>query len=133
MIDEVGTKIPAIHERTVVLIKPDGVQRSKIGEIVTRFEEKGFKLIAMKFVNIDKETARLHNANKRNNSSLYKFSSDYLDPFKMGPVIKMIWEGQDIINSTLRMIGAINDNEDSIYSMPGSMKGDFSVETEFER
>ena len=92
LLEEVSSTIPDIHERTLVMVKPDGVQRGLVGKIISRFEEKGFKLIAMKFMTADKETAKLHRSDKPKHmlEPIFSFTVNYLT---MGPVVPMVWEG----------------------------------------
>ena len=96
LLEMVRSAKPDIHERTLVMIKPDGVQRGLVGKIISRFEEKGFKLVAMKFMKADKDTARLHRSDKPKHmvEPIFSFVVDYLT---MGPVVPMVFEGHDII------------------------------------
>lgn len=96
LLEEVSSTIPDIHERTLVMIKPDGVQRGLVGKIISRFEEKGFKLVAMKFMKAEKDMARLHRSDKPKHmvEPIFSFVVDYLT---MGPVVPMVFEGHDII------------------------------------
>lgn len=123
MLSEVSDTIPAIHERTFVMVKPDGVQRGLVGKIIKRFEEKGFKLIAMKFIKADVETAKKHRSDKPKHMQepIFSFAVNYLT---MGPVVPMIWEGFDIIKSVRRMLGKTSPLE----SNPGTIRGDFGAD-----
>ena len=123
LLAEVSDTIPAIHERTFVMVKPDGVQRGLVGKIIKRFEEKGFKLIAMKFIKADVETAKKHRSDKPKHMQepIFTFAVNYLT---MGPVVPMIWEGFDIIKSVRRMLGKTSPLE----SNPGTIRGDFGAD-----
>jgi len=123
LLEEVSSTIPDIHERTLVMVKPDGVQRGLVGKIISRFEEKGFKLIAMKFMISDKETAKLHRSDKPKHmiEPIFSFTVDYLT---MGPVVPMVWEGHDIIRSVRRMLGKTSP----LDSNPGTIRGDFGAD-----
>jgi len=124
LLAEVSSTIPDIHERTLILIKPDGVQRGLVGKIISRLEEKGFKLIGLKFMKADKETAKLHRSDKPKHmlEPIFSFTVDYLT---MGPVVAMCWEGHDIIRGVRRMLGKTSP----LDSSPGTIRGDFGIDT----
>ena len=116
-------------QRTLILIKPDGVTRNLIGKIIMRFEDAGLKIVGMKMVWADEEFARKHyradldekykdveikyNRNVRNELVTY---------LKQGPVIAMILEGVDAISVARKITGSTYPNE----SLPGTIRGDFS-------
>ncbi|TVY11615.1 nucleoside-diphosphate kinase [Paenibacillus cremeus] len=108
-------------ERTFIMIKPDGVQRGLIGEIVGRFERKGFRLVAAKFLQVSQELAEKHYA-----EHLGKPFYDNLIRFiTSGPVFAMVWEGDRIIALSRAMIG----KTDALEAAPGTIRSDFSVTT----
>ena len=105
-------------ERTLIIIKPDGVQRHFVGQIISRFEQKGFKIVAAKFMQISEQLARKHYAvheSKRFYEGLVKYiSSD--------PVLVMVWEAEGIIEMSRKMMGTTFGYE----AQPGTIRGDFS-------
>jgi nucleoside-diphosphate kinase len=104
-------------ERTLVIIKPDGIQRHLAGEIIGRFETKGFKLAAAKFMQISEGPARQLYAVHRGKpffDGLVKFLSS-------GPVLVMVWEAEGVIAMVRKMIGATFGFD----AEPGTIRGDF--------
>ncbi|PSQ32275.1 nucleoside-diphosphate kinase, partial [Halobacteriales archaeon SW_10_68_16] len=77
-------------ERTFVMVKPDGVQRGLIGEIISRLEDRGLKLVGAKFMQIDRDLAHDHYAEHEDKP----FFEDLVDFITAGPVMAMVWEGQ---------------------------------------
>lgn len=109
-------------ERTVVLVKPDGVQRGLIGEIIHRFERKGLKLCALKMMNMDDETIDQwyeHHREKPFFPALKSFMSSY-------PIVAMVWEGQEAPIVVRKMIGITAARQ----AEPGTIRGDFAVSTQ---
>ncbi len=106
-------------ERTFIAIKPDGVQRGLIGEIIQRFEKKGFNLVGMKAMKVSRELAETHYGEHREKP----FFSGLVDFITSGPVIAMVWEGEGVIAASRKMIGATKPLE----SAPGTIRGDFGV------
>ena len=142
------------EERTVVLVKPDGVKRGLIGEIVKRFEQRGLKIIALKMVTPSKEHARDHYSGSKewlegmgkktlDSFKEHNFNAKKMmgtdDPYKIGkmiqgwnvtylssgPVIAMIIEGMHAISTVRKLVG----NTLPILADPGTIRGDFSVDT----
>ncbi len=107
-------------ERTFIAIKPDGVQRGLVGEIIRRFENKGFTLVGMKFVTVSRELAEQHYDVHRDKP----FFSSLVSFITSGPVVAMVWEGKDIIASARKIIGATKPNE----ADPGTIRGDFGID-----
>lgn len=104
-------------DRTFVAIKPDAVQRGLIGEIITRFERKGFKIDGLKMMMIDETTAKRHYAEHEGKpffERLVKFISS-------GPVVVMVLEGDNAVTSVRKMMGATNPQE----AEPGTIRADF--------
>ncbi|XAR71838.1 Nucleoside-diphosphate kinase [Bertholletia excelsa] len=107
-------------EQTFIMIKPDGVQRGLVGEIISRFEKKGFSLKGMKLMNVDRPFAEQHYADL----SAKPFFSGLVDYIISGPVVAMVWEGKGVVATGRKIIGATNPSE----SAPGTIRGDFAVE-----
>ena len=107
-------------ERTFVMIKPDGVQRSLVGEIIARFEKKGFKLVALKFVQATEELLRLHYAEL----SDLPFFPKLLAYVLSGPVVAMVWEGLGAVSGGRKLVGETKPSE----SLPGTIRGDFALD-----
>lgn len=108
-------------ERTFILIKPDGVQRGLIGEIISRLERKGLALIALKLINVDLETAKQHYIEHRD-KSFYEHLVYYITS---GPVVALAVEGFNAISAVRQLVGTTNPVE----AMPGSIRADFCLET----
>jgi len=107
------------QQRTFIAIKPDGVQRGLVGEILGRFERKGFKLIALKQMIPGRELAEKHYGVHRERP----FFSGLVDFITSGPVVAMVWEGDGVISNARHLIGATQPLEAS----PGTIRGDFAV------
>jgi len=107
-------------ERTFVMVKPDGVQRGLIGEIVSRFEERGLKLVGAKFMQIDDDLAAEHYAEHEDKP----FFDDLTDFITSGPVMAMVLEGQDAVAQVRTMMGETDPAE----SAPGTIRGDFGLD-----
>ncbi len=108
-------------ERTLVLIKPDGVQRQLVGQIVARFEQKGLKIVAMKFIKMSKDLAERHYAIHKGKS----FYDDLVSFITSGPIVAMVLEGRLAVKQTRNLMGATRPEE----AAPGSIRGDLSVYT----
>ncbi|HEY9071003.1 MAG TPA: nucleoside-diphosphate kinase [Candidatus Ozemobacteraceae bacterium] len=110
-----------IKERTFVLIKPDGIQRSKAGEILSRFERKGLRLVAMKMLRITRDQAERQYACHKG-----KEFYDSLVAFMLsGPVIAMILEGRNAVAIVRKLMGATNP----LAAEPGTIRGDMALDT----
>ena len=107
-------------ERTLILVKPDGVQRGLMGEIIGRFERRGLKLIGMKFIQMSTELAENHYAIHKGKP----FYEDLVDYITSGPVVAMAWEGNDAINAARNTIGATNP----ATAAAGTIRGDLGME-----
>ncbi len=107
-------------ERTFVMIKPDGVHRSLIGEVISRLERKGLKIVAMKMLWIDRELAERHYAEHREKP----FFSSLVDYITSGPVVAMVVEGRNAIKVVRNLVGATNPVEAS----PGTIRGDLGMD-----
>ncbi|KAI7989335.1 hypothetical protein LOK49_LG13G01006 [Camellia lanceoleosa] len=106
-------------ERTFIAIKPDGVQRGLISEIISRFERKGFKLVAIKIVVPSKQFAQKHYHDLKERP----FFNGLCDFLSSGPVIAMVWEGEGVIKYGRKLIGATDPQK----SEPGTIRGDLAV------
>ncbi|XP_077228189.1 nucleoside diphosphate kinase III, chloroplastic/mitochondrial-like isoform X3 [Tasmannia lanceolata] len=106
-------------ERTFIAIKPDGVQRGRIAEIISRFERKGYKLVAIKLVVPSKEFAEKHYHDLKERP----FFSGLCDFLSSGPVLAMVWEGEGVIKYGRKLIGATDPQK----SEPGTIRGDLAV------
>ncbi|XP_077251290.1 nucleoside diphosphate kinase 3-like isoform X2 [Tasmannia lanceolata] len=106
-------------ERTFIAIKPDGVQRGLIAEIISRFERKGYKLVAIKLVVPSKEFAEKHYHDLKERP----FFSGLCDFLSSGPVLAMVWEGEGVIKYGRKLIGATDPQK----SEPGTIRGDLAV------
>ena len=107
------------QEKTFIAIKPDGVQRGFISEIIGRFERKGFKLVALKQLIPSKELAQKHYGVHKDRP----FFNDLVDFISSGPVVAMVWEGEGVISNARKMIGATKPLE----AEPGTIRGDLAV------
>ncbi|TYZ63564.1 hypothetical protein PybrP1_013158 [[Pythium] brassicae (nom. inval.)] len=112
-----GTK----HERTFIAIKPDGVQRGLIAEVISRFEKKGYKLVALKLLTASEARAREHYADL----SARPFFPGLVKYFTSGPIVCMVWEGTDVILTGRKILGATNPNA----AAPGTIRGDNCIST----
>lgn len=110
-------------DRTFLMIKPDGVQRGLIGELVARFEKKGLKLVAAKFMKITPELAEQHYGEHKGKP----FYEPLVDFITSGPVFAMVWEGDNAIGLTRAMIGKTN----AVEAAPGTIRSDYAVHTNF--
>jgi nucleoside-diphosphate kinase len=108
-------------ERTLIFVKPDGVRRGLVGEIVARFERKGLRIVAMKMLRFTKELARKHYE-----EHVAKPFYPSLEEFVLsGPVVAMVLEGDDVVEMTRVMMGKTKHTEAS----PGTIRGDFAFAT----
>jgi nucleoside-diphosphate kinase len=107
-------------ERTLILVKPDGVQRGLIGDIIGRFERRGLKLVGMKFIQMSRELAEQHYAVHRERP----FYGSLVDYITSGPVVAMAWEGKDAIAAARATMGATNP----VSAAPGTIRGDLGME-----
>ncbi len=108
-------------ERTYVMVKPDGVQRSLIGEIVKRIERRGLKVTAMRMNTIEREKAEEHYAEHKEKP----FFQDLIDFMTSGPSISMVVEGENAI----RIMRAINGATNPVEAAPGTIRGDLAIDT----
>ena len=106
-------------ERTFIAIKPDGVQRGLVGQIISRFETKGFTLVGLKFMKVSRELAEQHYEVHRERP----FFAGLVDFITSGPVAAMVWEGDGVVTAARKLIGATNP----LTAEPGTIRGDFGI------
>lgn len=106
-------------QQTFVMIKPDGVERRLVGEIVGRFERRGLRLAAMKLASVSRELAEAHYAVHRGKP----FFEELVAFVTSGPVVAMVWEGEDAVQIVRNMMGALKPME----ALPGTIRGDFTT------
>jgi nucleoside-diphosphate kinase len=102
------------------MVKPDAVQRGLVGEVIGRLEERGLKLVAAKFTLIDRDLAEDHYGEHRDKP----FFDDLVSFITNGPVMAMVWEGQDATRQVRRMMGATDPAE----AAPGTIRGDLGLD-----
>ena len=107
-------------ERTYIMIKPDGVQRGLIGEIVKRFEQKGYKLVAMKLWSPPREFMEKHYADLSSKG----FFAGLINYMVSGPVVSMVWEGANVVLEGRKMLGATKPSDSAM----GTIRGDYCIE-----
>ncbi|MBD2357826.1 nucleoside-diphosphate kinase [Tolypothrix sp. FACHB-123] len=106
-------------ERTFLAIKPDGVQRGLVSEIISRFEKKGFTLVGLKLLKPSRELAEQHYNVHRERP----FFAGLVEFITSGPVVAMVWEGEGVIASARKLIGATNP----LNAEPGTIRGDLGI------
>ncbi|XP_076764563.1 nucleoside diphosphate kinase [Xylocopa sonorina] len=107
-------------ERTFIMIKPDGVQRGLVGKIIQRFEEKGFKLVAMKMLWASEDLLKKHYSDLASRP----FFPGLIKYMSSGPVVPMVWEGLNSVKTGRVMLGETNPKD----SAPGTIRGDFCIQ-----
>lgn len=110
-------------ERTFLMVKPDGVQRGLIGEIISRFERKGLQLVAAKFMMVTPEIAERHYAEHVGKD----FYPPLVDFITASPVFAMVWQGDNVIALSRALIGKTN----ALDAAPGTIRSDYAVHTNF--
>ncbi|XP_063326977.1 nucleoside diphosphate kinase B-like [Pelmatolapia mariae] len=106
-------------ERTFIAVKPDGVQRGLCGEIIKRFEHRGFRLVAAKFVQASEDHMKKHYLDLKD----MPFYAGLCKYMSSGPILAMVWEGQNIVKLARMMLGETNPAD----SKPGSIRGDLCI------
>jgi len=114
------SKMAGNRERTFIMLKPDAVQRGLVGEIIKRFEQKGFKLVAMKMMHASVEHLEEHYADLKGKG----FFPGLIKYMNSGPVVPMVWEGLNVVKTGRVMLGETNP----AASAPGTIRGDFSIQ-----
>jgi nucleoside-diphosphate kinase len=108
-------------ERTLILIKPDGVQRGLVGEVIGRFERRGLRLVGMKFMQMSRDLAERHYIDHKNES----YYDGLVAFITSGPIVAMVWEGPLAITVARTTMGATQ----SFKAAPGTIRGDLALET----
>ncbi len=106
-------------ETTFIMIKPDGVKRGLVGEVISRFEAKGMTLERMRMLGVTEEIARAHYAEHIEKP----FFPDLLEFITSGPVVAMEWSGESVVSAARTMMGATNP----VDAAPGSIRGDLAL------
>jgi nucleoside-diphosphate kinase len=109
-----------VPERTLILVKPDAVRRNLIGDVISRIERKGLKVIAMDLRTIDRETAQAHYAEHAGKS----FFANVVEFITSGPVVALVAEGDRAIESFRALAGAT----DPVKALPGTIRGDYALQ-----
>lgn len=107
-------------DRTLVIIKPDGVQRGLVGEIITRLERRGLRLVAMKFLAVSQDLAAQHYAVHKGKP----FYDALIGYITSAPVVVMAWEGNKVIEAVRQTVGATNPTN----AAPGTIRGDLAMD-----
>ncbi|XP_063286903.1 nucleoside diphosphate kinase A isoform X2 [Pelobates fuscus] len=110
----------ANQERTFIAVKPDGVQRGLVGDIIKRFEQKGFRLVAMKFMQAPKDLLKQHYIDLKDRP----FYNGLVEYMSSGPVVPMVWEGLNVVKTGRVMLGETNPAD----SKPGTIRGDYCIQ-----
>ncbi|WMT27427.1 nucleoside-diphosphate kinase [Bacillus aerius] len=106
-------------DKTFLMVKPDGVERQLIGEIVSIFEKKGLQLVGAKLMSIPKEVAETHYGEHKEKP----FFGELVDFITSGPVFAMVWQGEQVVDVTRQIIGKTNPKE----ALPGTIRGDYGL------
>ncbi len=112
-----------MSQRTLVLVKPDGVARGLVGEVLSRIERKGFRIVALELRTIPVEVAQAHYAEHAEKP----FFGDLVDFITSGPLLAAVIEGPEAIVSWRTMMGATNP----VNAAPGTIRGDLATETQY--
>jgi len=107
-------------DRTYVMVKPDGVQRNLVGEIIARFEKRGIKIVALKMLRISRELAEKHYGEHKGKP----FFEPLVDFITSGPVVAMVLEGKDVVSTARDMMGATNP----LKAATGTIRGSFGMD-----
>jgi nucleoside-diphosphate kinase len=113
-------ELPVASERTLVLVKPDGVRRGLAGEVISRLEKKGLALVAMELRTLSRETAEEHYGEHKERP----FFGELVDFITGGPLVALVVEGPNAVTGTRRLMGVTNPVE----ATPGSIRGDYALE-----
>ena len=117
---DVDEKSYQVKERTFIMVKPDGTQRGQLGGIISKFEKRGFKLIAMKLCQPGKKQFEYHYWDLKDK----KFFPGLIDYASSGPVCCMVWEGDDVVATGRKILGATKPSDSS----PGTIRGDGCID-----
>ena len=108
-------------ERTFIAVKPDGVQRGIVNKIIKQFEQRGYKLVAIKMVQASRQHLEIHYQDLKTKP----FFAGLVEYMASGPIVAMVWEGLDAVKQGRVMLGATNP----LASAPGTIRGNYCVET----
>ncbi|XP_053133142.1 nucleoside diphosphate kinase, mitochondrial isoform X1 [Hemicordylus capensis] len=111
--------ILGLQERTLIAVKPDGVQRRLVGDVIQRFEKRGFKLVGLKLLQANEGILAEHYHELRRKP----FYHELIQYMTSGPVVAMVWEGHNVVKTSRAMVGETNPAE----AKPGTIRGDFSI------
>src|SRR5919202_1226918 len=109
-------------DRTLILVKPDAFSQALTGEIIARFERKGLRIVALKYMTVARDLAEEHYAEHKKKP----FFGDLVDFITGGPLVAMVMEGYEAVKAARQIIGATNPLE----AAPGSIRGDFALEVQ---
>ena len=109
-------------DRTLILVKPDAFARGLTGEVVARFERKGLRIAAMRYMTVDRDLAERHYAEHRERA----FFGELVEFITGGPLVAMVLEGHEAVTAARQVIGATNPLE----AAPGSIRGDFGLQVQ---
>ncbi len=107
-------------ERTYLMVKPDGVQRSLVGEIIARFEKRGYKIVGLKMLQISRELAEKHYGEHKGK----QFFESLVEYITSGPVAAMVIEGKDVVSAAREMMGAT----DPLKAASGTIRGSYGID-----
>ena len=111
------------EQRTFIAVKPDGVTRGLVGEIISRFEKKGFKLIAIKMLDVTTEQAEQHYAEHKGKP----FFPRLIEYIQSGPIVAMVWKGYDVIAGARQLRGSTNPLDAQV----GTIRADLALVKEY--
>ncbi|KAI9596650.1 nucleoside diphosphate kinase [Syncephalis fuscata] len=107
-------------ERTYIMVKPDGVERGLVGDIISRFERKGYQLLALRLIHPTRDLLEEHYADLKSKP----FFPSLMTYMTSGPVVGMVWGGKEVVKTGRVMLGATNP----LASAPGTIRGDFCID-----
>jgi nucleoside-diphosphate kinase len=107
-------------EKTFIMVKPDGVQRNIVGDVITRFEKKGFQLVGAKLMNVSEDLAKEHYKEHKEKP----FFGELVDFITSSPVFAMVWEGENAVTVARKMLGKTNPAEAEV----GTIRGDYGLQ-----
>lgn len=107
-------------ERTFIAVKPDGVQRAIVGEIISKFEKKGYTLVGLKLIHPTEDMAAQHYDDLKDKP----FFPKLIKYFSSGPIVGMVWQGKDVVKQGRVLLGATNPR----VSAPGTIRGDYAID-----
>lgn len=111
------------EQKTFIAVKPDGVKRGLVGDIISRFERKGFKLIAMKMLDVTAEQAEKHYGEHKGKP----FYPRLIEYIQSGPIVAMVWKGYDVIAGSRQLMGSTKPLEAQV----GTIRADYALVKEY--